>query len=189
VSGQRGKRNTKKRSIGERVTKEVQLQQQQRGRHVHVQPLSSEEKLQANIVIEKQRSKESLEQWRTEAREDHLRPSAVDPGLQRTSDTTPYATDNTAHQNQQKPIQSGEGHDLHSILRPSHDEVVRVRVQQYNKTLQGQRRQAGLIAAPSSDLLMAERKLAEALAQQDLMEDRRKREYRLTAFTADPNLL
>lgn len=51
------------------------------------------------------------------------------------------------------------------IYRSNHEEVVRARVEQYNKTLQGQRRQVGLIAAPSSELLEAEMKLAEVRLQ------------------------
>ena len=47
------------------------------------------------------------------------------------------------------------------LHRSSLDEAVHERVQQYSKTLQGQRRQAGLISSPSSELLLAERNLAE----------------------------
>lgn len=47
------------------------------------------------------------------------------------------------------------------IYRSNHDEVVRAKVKQYNKTLQSQRKQVGLIAAPSSELLQAEMNLAE----------------------------
>ena len=43
------------------------------------------------------------------------------------------------------------------------EEVVRIRVQHYNKTLQNQRRQAGLISEASSGLIDAERKLAEVI--------------------------
>ena len=50
---------------------------------------------------------------------------------------------------------------MHLRSSCDHDEVVRVRVQQYNNTLQSQRRQAGLITIPSSNLIEAERKLAE----------------------------
>lgn len=47
------------------------------------------------------------------------------------------------------------------IHRSNRDEVVRAKVKQYNKTLQSQRRQVGLIATPSSELLQAEMNLAE----------------------------
>lgn len=39
------------------------------------------------------RSKESLEQWREEARLDHLKPPSVELGGPTASDTAPYATD------------------------------------------------------------------------------------------------
>ncbi|CAI8017402.1 hypothetical protein GBAR_LOCUS10568 [Geodia barretti] len=148
---------------------------------VHVPPLTSEEKLQANTAIEKQRSKERLEQWREEARLDHLKPLS---GGSTASDTAPYATDR-----QHSPTaKAGQDLTLASPLS-DHGEVARKRVEHYNTALQTQRRQAGLISDASSDLLEAERRLAEALAQRDEMEEKKKRAYRLTAFTADPYLL
>jgi hypothetical protein len=123
---------------------------------IHVPPLTSEEKLQANIAIEKQRSKESLEQWREEARLDHLKPPSVELGGPTASDTAPYATDR-----QHSPMQeAGQDMALASPLS-DHGEVARKRVEHYNTALQTQRRQAGLISDASSDLLEAERRLAE----------------------------
>ena len=46
-------------------------------------------------------------------------------------------------------------------MRSGEEEMVKVRVRHYNQTLQTQRRQAGLISDASSDLLEAEKRLAE----------------------------
>ena len=48
-----------------------------------------------------------------------------------------------------------------SSIGSDHGEVARKRVEHYNTALQTQRRQAGLISDASSDLLEAERRLAE----------------------------
>jgi len=47
------------------------------------------------------------------------------------------------------------------LCRTSREQALKERVLQYSKTLQEQRKQARLISSPSSDLLQAEKNLAE----------------------------
>lgn len=47
------------------------------------------------------------------------------------------------------------------VCRTSREQALKERVLQHSKTLQGQRKQARLISSPSTDLLQAEKNLAE----------------------------
>lgn len=69
-------------------------------------------------------------------------------------------------------------------LRDAREQEVGERVRRYTLELQEQRKQVGLIHSPSSELLEAERRLAEAVVRRRELEARA-REYRLTAFTGD----
>ncbi|KAL5471357.1 hypothetical protein EMCRGX_G029468 [Ephydatia muelleri] len=139
---------------------------------------STEVKQEIAVVLQREKDRQCLDDWKEESkrlqRQQQIRVSILNEPVDYTKavESAPYATEANSHT--LSPKKSDTNH-----IEPGE------RAKKIAAHLQEQRTMLGLRQAPSKELIDAEVRLAEVLLKREELEVRKKREYRLTAFTGD----